>query len=116
MDEARKLKSCSRNVEWLKEKLLKEQEHRERGEVELPELKEIEAMGLTQSTSFWLQNGSCKVLLSNKPDVSPYNNLPQKYLNIISIPILFFEHIYRVLSCIMTIDTKLYNSLRANEL
>ncbi|XP_066368282.1 mitotic spindle checkpoint protein MAD1-like isoform X1 [Miscanthus floridulus] len=78
VDEARKLKSCSRNVEWLKEKLLKEQEHRERGEVELPELKEIEAMGLTQSTSFWLQYGSCKVLLSNKPDVSPYNDLPQK--------------------------------------
>ena len=110
MDEARKLKSCSRNVEWLKEKLLKEQEHRER------ELKEIEAMGLTQSTSFWLQYGSCKVLLSNKPDVSPYSDLPQKYLYIISIPILFFEHIYRVLSCIMIIDTKLYNSLHANEL
>ncbi|CAD6272507.1 unnamed protein product [Miscanthus lutarioriparius] len=72
VDEARKLKSCSRNVEWLKEKLLKEQEHRER------ELKEIEAMGLTQSTSFWLQYGWCKVLLSNKPDVSPYSDLPQK--------------------------------------
>ncbi|OQU77687.1 hypothetical protein SORBI_3009G087300 [Sorghum bicolor] len=78
VDEARKLKSCSTNVEWLKEKLLKEQGHRERGEVELPELKEIEAMGLTQSTSFWLQFGSCKVLLSNKLDVSPYSDLPQK--------------------------------------
>lgn len=78
MDEARKLKSCSKNVEWLKEKLLMDQGHRERGEVELPELTEIDAMGQTQSTSFWLQFGSCKVLLSNKPDVFPYSDLPQR--------------------------------------
>lgn len=89
MDEARKFKSGSINVEWLKEKLLKEQGHREKGEVELPELKEIESIGLTHSTSFWLQFGSCKVLLSNKLDVSP-KYLPQKYLYTLTILILFF--------------------------
>ncbi|RCV15752.1 hypothetical protein SETIT_3G083100v2 [Setaria italica] len=72
--EARKLKSCYKNVEGLKEKLLKEQGHRERAEMELPKLKTIEA----KADKLELEFGSCEVLLSDKPDVPPYGYVPQK--------------------------------------
>ncbi|PAN16602.1 hypothetical protein PAHAL_3G070900 [Panicum hallii] len=72
--EATKLKPCSTNAEWLKEKLLEKQGHRERAEMELPKLKKIEA----KADKLELEFGSCKVLLSDKPDVSPYGDVHQK--------------------------------------
>nr|CAB3463466.1 unnamed protein product [Digitaria exilis] len=74
VDEARKLKSCSTNVECLKEKLSDEQGQRKRAEMELPKLKKIE----DKADKLDLDFGSCNVLLSVKPDVSPYGDMPQK--------------------------------------
>ncbi|RLN27619.1 mitotic spindle checkpoint protein MAD1-like [Panicum miliaceum] len=71
VDEATKLKPCSTSAEWLKEKLLEKQGHRERAEMELPKLKKTEAKAD-------IEFGSCKVLLSDKPDVSPYGDVHQK--------------------------------------
>ncbi|CAN6335910.1 unnamed protein product [Urochloa humidicola] len=73
MSEARKLKSCFTNVDLLKEKLLEEQGNREREEMEPSMLKQIEA----KVDKMELQSGSCKVLLSDKPDVPPCD-VPQK--------------------------------------
>ncbi|CAL4903543.1 unnamed protein product [Urochloa decumbens] len=74
MSEARKLKSCFTNVEWLKGKPLEEQGNREREEMEPPMLKKIEA----KEDKTELEFGSCKVLLSDKPDVSLHCDVPQK--------------------------------------
>ncbi|OEL26314.1 hypothetical protein BAE44_0012667 [Dichanthelium oligosanthes] len=84
VNEARKLKSCSTNVEWLKEKLLEEQWHRERAEMELPKLKKIEA----KADKLELEVGSYKVLLSDKPDVSPCGDVPQKIPMYVEIHLL----------------------------
>ncbi|CAN6330948.1 unnamed protein product [Urochloa humidicola] len=70
MSEARKLKSCFTNVEWLKQKLLEEQGSREREEMEPPMLKKIEA----KADEIELEVGSCKVLLSNKPQKQALTN------------------------------------------
>ncbi|WVZ67974.1 hypothetical protein U9M48_016975 [Paspalum notatum var. saurae] len=72
--EARKLKTSHTNVELLKEKLLEEQGRRERAELELSKLQEIEA----KAHKLELELASCTTLLSNIPDVSSYADIPQK--------------------------------------
>ena len=90
MDEATKLKPCSTNAEWLKEKLLEKQGHRERAEMELPKLKKLEA----KADKLELQLGSCKLLFSDKPDMSPYGDVHQKCVCVIIVLILFFLLIF----------------------
>ena len=86
MDEATKLKPCSTNAEWLKEKLLEKQGHRERAEMELPKLKKLEA----KADKLELELGSCKLLFSDKPDMSPYGDVHQKCVCVTIVLILFF--------------------------
>lgn len=93
MHEARRLKSSHANVELLKEKLLEEQGRRERAEMELSKLQEIEA----KAQKLELELASCTALLSDIPDVSSYSDIPQKivdlqkYMSIITVtvPTLF---------------------------
>ncbi|KAJ1262470.1 hypothetical protein BS78_09G110200 [Paspalum vaginatum] len=75
VDETRKLKSCTTNFVWLKEKLLEEEDHMERTETELPKMKRIEA----KADKLELEFGSCEVLLNNKPDVSTSGDISQKW-------------------------------------
>ncbi|KAG8054546.1 hypothetical protein GUJ93_ZPchr0001g32054 [Zizania palustris] len=72
--EARRLKSSHTNVELLKEKLLEEQGRRERVEMDLSKLQEIEA----KAQKLELELASCTALLSNIPDVSCFGDIPQK--------------------------------------
>ncbi|XP_066311545.1 mitotic spindle checkpoint protein MAD1-like [Miscanthus floridulus] len=72
--EAKRLKSSHTNVELLKEKLLEEQGRRERAELELSKLQEIDA----KAHKLELELASCTALLSNIPDVSSYADIPQK--------------------------------------
>lgn len=72
--EAKRLKSSHMNVELLKEKLLEEQGRRERAELELSKLQEIDA----KAHKLELELASCTALLSNIPDVSSYADIPQK--------------------------------------
>uniref|UniRef100_A0A0E0FWH1 DUF4094 domain-containing protein n=1 Tax=Oryza nivara TaxID=4536 RepID=A0A0E0FWH1_ORYNI len=74
VDEARRLKSSHTNVELLKEKILEEQGRRERAEMELSKLQEIEA----KAQKLELELASCTALLSNIPDVSSFGDIPQK--------------------------------------
>ncbi|BAD81883.1 putative mitotic checkpoint protein [Oryza sativa Japonica Group] len=74
VDEARRLKSSHTNVELLKEKILEEQGCRERAEMELSKLQEIEA----KAQKLELELASCTALLSNIPDVSSFGDIPQK--------------------------------------
>ncbi|KAF0921066.1 hypothetical protein E2562_038440 [Oryza meyeriana var. granulata] len=74
VDEARRLKSSHTNVELLKEKLLEEQGCRERAEMELSKLQEIEA----KAQKLELELAACTALLSNIPDVSSFGDIPQK--------------------------------------
>jgi mitotic spindle assembly checkpoint protein MAD1 len=68
------LKSSHTNVELLKEKILEEQGCRERAEMELSKLQEIEA----KAQKLELELASCTALLSNIPDVSSFGDIPQK--------------------------------------
>ena len=77
MDEATKLKP---------EKLLEKQWHRERAEMELPKLKKIEA----KADKLEVELGSCKLLFSDKPDMSPYGDVHQKCVCVIIVLILYF--------------------------
>jgi len=72
--EAKRLKSSHTNIELLKEKLLEEQGRRERAELELSKLQEIDA----KAHKLELELASCTALLSNIPDVSSYADIPQK--------------------------------------
>ncbi|KAL5228022.1 hypothetical protein ABZP36_016287 [Zizania latifolia] len=72
--EAKRLKSSHTNVELLKEKLLEEQGRRERVEMDLSKLQEIEA----KAQKLELELASCTALLSNIPDVSCFGDIPQK--------------------------------------
>ncbi|XP_062207646.1 mitotic spindle checkpoint protein MAD1-like isoform X3 [Phragmites australis] len=76
--EARRLKSSHTNVELLKEKLLEEQGRRERAEMELSKLQDIEA----KAHKLELELASCTALLSNIPDVSSYGDIPQKFADL----------------------------------
>ncbi|XP_062181681.1 mitotic spindle checkpoint protein MAD1-like [Phragmites australis] len=76
--EARRLKSSHTNVELLKEKLLEEQGRKERAEMELSKLQEIEA----KAHKLELELASCTLLLSNIPDVSSYGDIPQKFADL----------------------------------
>uniref|UniRef100_A0A0A9CVV1 Pco088261 n=1 Tax=Arundo donax TaxID=35708 RepID=A0A0A9CVV1_ARUDO len=93
--EARRLKSSHTNVELLKEKLLEEQGRKERAEMELSRLQEIEG----KAHKLELELASCTALLSNIPDVSSYSDIPQKFAdlqkcaNVITTPIVFFFNI-----------------------
>lgn len=68
------MKSSHTNVELLKEKILEEQGRRERAEMELSKLQEIEA----KAQKLELELASCTALLSNIPDVSSFGDIPQK--------------------------------------
>ncbi|KAL6840159.1 hypothetical protein ACP4OV_029969 [Aristida adscensionis] len=76
--DARRLKSSHTNAELLKEKLLEEQGRRERAEVELSKLQEVEA----KAHKLELELTSCTALLSNIPDVSSYSDIPQKFADL----------------------------------
>jgi mitotic spindle assembly checkpoint protein MAD1 len=71
--EARRLKSSHTNIELLKEKLLEEQNRRERAEMELSKLQEIEA----KEHKLELELASYTALLSNIPYVSSIGDIPQ---------------------------------------
>ncbi|KAK3140426.1 hypothetical protein QOZ80_5AG0400840 [Eleusine coracana subsp. coracana] len=72
IDESRNLKPSLVDIEFLKGRLLEEQQPRERAEAELSKLKEIQAIA---------QLASCIVLPSDKPDDSSYANTPQHFVD-----------------------------------
>lgn len=73
--EARKLKSSHEDIELLKEKLLEEKGRRERAEVELVKLSDIQLsmMKLEEELSSW------KLLVRDIPGVSCAEDIPIKF-------------------------------------
>ena len=75
MREARKLKSSHENIELLKEKLLEEKGRRERAEIELSKLQEIQLSirKVEDELSSW------KLLIKEIPGVSCSEDIPMKF-------------------------------------
>ncbi|KAJ4810842.1 Mitotic spindle checkpoint protein MAD1 [Rhynchospora pubera] len=75
VQEARKLKSSQLNSELLKEKLLEEQSRRERAELELSKLHELQV----KAQKLELELTSWKSLLNDIPDIGSYSDIPKKF-------------------------------------